>query len=170
MGTATNSPPSLAEKQLLSLKRIGWLYPIFRDPHFYHALLGTLFPVRNSLIIDESSRPKALAESRAMLRKSRWPVVQWQDTGLWSLEWRFESSPASQLFPRHRHPQSWRKLPSRGHYLFLDPAFGSQRRAEITPVLKPKMARLPKKRPCSTFMHWSMTTWRPASRALFAAS
>lgn len=25
-----------------------------------------------------------------------WPVVQWQDTGLWSLEWRFESSPASQ--------------------------------------------------------------------------
>ena len=36
-----------------------------------------------------------------MLRKSRWPVVQWQDTGLWSLEWRFESSPASQnVFPR----------------------------------------------------------------------
>ncbi len=33
-----------------------------------------------------------------MLRKSRWPVVQWQDTGLWSLEWRFESSPASQNF------------------------------------------------------------------------
>ena len=46
MGTATNSPPSLAEKQLLSLKRIGWLYPIFRDPHFYHALLGTIFLVR----------------------------------------------------------------------------------------------------------------------------
>ncbi len=24
----------------LSLKRIGWLYPIFRDLHFYHGLLG----------------------------------------------------------------------------------------------------------------------------------
>ena len=25
---------------VLSLKRIGWLYPIFRDLHFYHGLLG----------------------------------------------------------------------------------------------------------------------------------
>ena len=24
----------------LTLKRIGWLYPIFRDLHFYHGLLG----------------------------------------------------------------------------------------------------------------------------------
>ena len=24
----------------LSLKRIGWLYPIFRDLHFYHGLLA----------------------------------------------------------------------------------------------------------------------------------
>ena len=24
----------------LSLKRIGWLYQIFRDLHFYHGLLG----------------------------------------------------------------------------------------------------------------------------------
>ena len=27
-------------KKALSLKRIGWLYPIFRDLHFYHGLLG----------------------------------------------------------------------------------------------------------------------------------
>ena len=25
----------------LGLKRIGWLYPIFRDLHFYHGLLAT---------------------------------------------------------------------------------------------------------------------------------
>ncbi len=36
MGTATNSLPAMALKKALSLKRIGWLYPIFRDLHFYH--------------------------------------------------------------------------------------------------------------------------------------
>ena len=40
MGTATNSPPAIALKKALSLKRIGWLYPIFRDLHFYHGLLA----------------------------------------------------------------------------------------------------------------------------------
>ena len=40
MGTATNSLPVIAlEKKALTLKRIGWLYPIFRDLHFYHRLL-----------------------------------------------------------------------------------------------------------------------------------
>ncbi len=43
-----------------------------------------------------------------MLRKSRWPVVQWQDTGLWSLEWRFESSPASQnVFAARDEARLW---------------------------------------------------------------
>ena len=27
-------------KRVRSLKRIGWLYPIFRDFHFYHGLLN----------------------------------------------------------------------------------------------------------------------------------
>ena len=41
MGTATNSRPVMTqETKALSLKRIGWLYPIFRDLHFYHGLLG----------------------------------------------------------------------------------------------------------------------------------
>ncbi len=41
MGTATNSLPITAlETNHVSLKRIGWLYPIFRDLHFYHGLLG----------------------------------------------------------------------------------------------------------------------------------
>ena len=40
MGTATNSPPVIALKKTLSLKQIGWLYPIFRDLHFYHGLLS----------------------------------------------------------------------------------------------------------------------------------
>ena len=39
MGTATNSPRHGPRKKALSLKRIGWLYPIFRDLHFYHRLL-----------------------------------------------------------------------------------------------------------------------------------
>ena len=39
MGTATNSPIMALEKKHLALKRIGWLYPIFRDLHFYHGLL-----------------------------------------------------------------------------------------------------------------------------------
>ena len=39
--TATNPPPrSCAKTKTLSVKRIGWLYPIFRDLHFYHGLLG----------------------------------------------------------------------------------------------------------------------------------
>ena len=29
-------------KKALSLKRIGWLYPIFRDLHFYHGLLAVI--------------------------------------------------------------------------------------------------------------------------------
>ena len=37
MGTATNSPPVIAlEKKTLNPKRIGWLYPILRNLHFYH--------------------------------------------------------------------------------------------------------------------------------------
>ena len=30
MGTATNSSPAMALEKGLGLKRIGWLYPIFR--------------------------------------------------------------------------------------------------------------------------------------------
>ncbi len=41
MGTATNSPPVMPQKKTLSLKRIGWLYQIFRDRHFYHGLVRT---------------------------------------------------------------------------------------------------------------------------------
>ncbi len=42
MGTATHSPPGHGpRKKALSLKRIGWLYPIFGDLHFYHGLLAT---------------------------------------------------------------------------------------------------------------------------------
>ena len=44
MGTATNSPRHSPRNKVLSLKRIGWLYPIFRDPHFYHGLLRLGFP------------------------------------------------------------------------------------------------------------------------------
>ena len=41
MGTATNSLPVIAlETKHLTLKRIGWLYPIFRDLHFYHGPLA----------------------------------------------------------------------------------------------------------------------------------
>ena len=29
-------------RKWFSLKRIGWLYPIFRDLHFYHGLLDLL--------------------------------------------------------------------------------------------------------------------------------
>ena len=40
MGTATNSPPRHGpRKRVRSLKRIGWLYPIFRGLHFYRGLL-----------------------------------------------------------------------------------------------------------------------------------
>ena len=35
-GTATHSPPLWPRKKALGRKRIGWLYPIFRDLHFYH--------------------------------------------------------------------------------------------------------------------------------------
>ena len=42
MGTATNSLPVMTQQtKHLALKRIGWLYPIFRDLHFYHGLLGS---------------------------------------------------------------------------------------------------------------------------------
>ena len=34
------APRHGARNKALSLKRIGWLYPIFRDLHFYHGLLG----------------------------------------------------------------------------------------------------------------------------------
>ena len=30
------------ETKHLTLKRIGWLYPIFRDVYFYHGLLAAL--------------------------------------------------------------------------------------------------------------------------------
>ena len=44
MGTATNSLPVMTqEKKHLALKRIGWLYPIFCDLHFYHGLLGIIY-------------------------------------------------------------------------------------------------------------------------------
>ena len=36
MGTATNSPRHGCRNKALNLKRIGWLYPIFRDVYFYH--------------------------------------------------------------------------------------------------------------------------------------
>ena len=36
MGTATNPPPPWPKKKALGRKRIGWLYPIFRDLHLYH--------------------------------------------------------------------------------------------------------------------------------------
>ena len=43
MGTATNSLPVIAlETKHLTLKRIGWLYPIFRDLHFYHGPLARI--------------------------------------------------------------------------------------------------------------------------------
>ena len=43
MGTATNSLSIMApETATLSLKRIGWLYPIFRNLHFHHGLLPHL--------------------------------------------------------------------------------------------------------------------------------
>ena len=46
MGTATNSRPRHGHrKKALSRKRIGWLYPIFRNLHFYHGLLGEEFSV-----------------------------------------------------------------------------------------------------------------------------
>ena len=45
MGTATNSlPVHDPRNKALSLKRIGWLYPIFRDLHFYHGLMGPGIP------------------------------------------------------------------------------------------------------------------------------
>ena len=40
MESATNSPRHSTRNKVLSLKRIVWLYPIFRDPHFYHGLLS----------------------------------------------------------------------------------------------------------------------------------
>ena len=40
MGTATNSPPTMALETTLCLKRIGWLYPFFATLHLYHGLLG----------------------------------------------------------------------------------------------------------------------------------
>ena len=41
LGTATNSLTIVAlETKHLSLERIGWLYPIFRDVHFHHGLLA----------------------------------------------------------------------------------------------------------------------------------
>ena len=40
MGAATNSHPVMIQKKALSLKQIGWLYPIFRNLHFYHGLLA----------------------------------------------------------------------------------------------------------------------------------
>ena len=44
MGTATNLLFVLTlETNPLSLKRIGWLYPIFRDVHFHHGLLSPHF-------------------------------------------------------------------------------------------------------------------------------
>ena len=36
------APPHGPRKKALSLKRIGWLYPIFRDLHFYHGLLTVI--------------------------------------------------------------------------------------------------------------------------------
>ena len=59
MGTVTNSLPITAlETKHLGLKRIGWLYPIFRDVYFHHGLLASrteqvlvfndLWPMANS--------------------------------------------------------------------------------------------------------------------------
>ena len=45
MGTATNSSRQ-ALKNRLSLKRIGWLYPIFRDVYFHHGLLAAALAAR----------------------------------------------------------------------------------------------------------------------------
>ena len=44
MGTATNSLPVMTRNKALSLKRIGWLYPIFRDLHCYHGPLAPPSP------------------------------------------------------------------------------------------------------------------------------
>ena len=104
----------------------------------------------------ESRRAGAVSRPAAFRRAPLW---------FSSIGCRGDPSKRGGFWPRRAEAERRRSA-----YLFFDPAFGSQRRAEMTPVLKPKMARLPKKRPCSTFMHWSMTTWRPASRALFAAS
>ncbi len=40
METATNSPRHSTRNKVLSLKRIGWLYPIFRHEDFHHGLLA----------------------------------------------------------------------------------------------------------------------------------
>ena len=43
-GTATNSPlVTVPRNKVLSLKRIGWLYPIFRGLRFHHGLLNRGF-------------------------------------------------------------------------------------------------------------------------------
>ena len=38
-------------RKALNLKRIGWLYPIFRNLHFYHGLLGTLWALTAFLLL-----------------------------------------------------------------------------------------------------------------------
>ena len=42
MGTATNSPHHGPGNKELHRKRIGWLYPVFRDVYFCHGLLARI--------------------------------------------------------------------------------------------------------------------------------
>ena len=59
MGTATNSPPRHNQRnKALGLKRIGWLYPIFRDIHFYHGLLAR---ISHHLTVEARHRPAITA-------------------------------------------------------------------------------------------------------------
>ena len=59
MGTATNSLPVMALRKPPSLKRTGWLYPIFRDVYFYHGLLAR-FSSGGSATCPTTSRSRAL--------------------------------------------------------------------------------------------------------------
>ena len=64
MGTATNSFPVSPRNKALSLKRIGWLYPIFRDVYFYHGLLGT----RAAIVAYDPKASRAYSEGPSTIQ------------------------------------------------------------------------------------------------------